>query len=409
MARNYYEEEERKLPTKKIVIASVIAVLVIVLLSCIGSLVEDVENDKIVVNQVPFTGTMNVWSEPGMYPQKFGNTTEYDKAKQLWFGTGGNGQPIPVTFNDASNGKIYGSLRVKLPTDREHMLRIQTDYHGMDYLMNDLVRQTVTKVTYASGTLMSAYESVAEKKNDLIYYITDQLNNGVYKTYVRKIEVTDPITGERKTQNIATLIEDSTAAGGYKRSENSPFAYYGIEISQVSVSEIAYDEKVKQQIAQQQEANMLIQTSKAKAAAAQQEAIRAEEEGKARAAQAKWEQEKVKAVEVTKAEQEYEVARLAALKAGEEKKKIIAEGQAQAEANRLKVAAGLTPQEKMQYTSKIAIGVAEAMAKSQVSWVPSVMIIDGKTQGGAASGMDAVGLKMYLDIADKIAVNASKK
>ena len=56
---------------------------------------------------------------------------------------------------------------------------------------------------------------------------------------------------------------------------------------------------------------------------------------------------------VTKAEQEYEVARLAALKANEEKKKIIAEGQAQAEANRLKVAAGLTPQERMEYTSWI--------------------------------------------------------
>ena len=154
---------------------------------------------------------------------------------------------------------------------------------------------------------------------------------------------------------------------------------------------------------------MLIQTSKAKAAAAQQEAIRAEEEGKARAAQAKWEQEKVKAVEVTKAEQEYEVARLAALKANEEKKKIIAEGQAQAEANRLKVAAGLTPQERMSWNAKIAIGVAEAMAKSNVSWVPNVMIIDGKSQGGAASGMDAVGLKMYLDIADKIAKDASNK
>ena len=397
MNRNYYNEERRTLPTKKIVLASVIAVLAVVFLCCIGSLVEDVDNDKIVVNQVPITGTMNVWSQPGMYAQKFGNTTVYDKAEQLWFGTGGNGQPIPVTFNDASNGKIYGSLRVKLPTDDEHMLRIQTDYHGMDRLMNDLVRQTVTKVTYASGTLMSAYESVAEKKNDLIYYITDQLNNGVYKTYVRKIEVTDPITGERKTQNIATLIEDSTAAGGYKRSENSPFAYYGIEISQVSVSEIAYDEKVKQQIAQQQEANMLIQTSKAKAAAAQQEAIRAEEEGKARAAQAKWEQEKVKAVEVTKAEQEYEVARLAALKANEEKKKIIAEGQAQAEANRLKVAAGLTPQERAEWDYKTRVGVAEAVAKVKL---PTV-VMGGNGNNGNQT-MDIMSLKFATDLVEKL-------
>lgn len=405
----YNEEETRTLPMKKIVLSSVIGILVIVFLCCLGSIVEDVDNEDIVVNQVPITGTMDVWSAPGMYAQKFGRITEYHKTEQLWFGAQGNGEPIPVIFNDASNGEIFGSLRVKLPTDREHMLRIQTDYNGKERLMNDLVRPTVVKVVYASGPLMSAYESVSEKKNNLIEYITDQLNNGVYTTAVKISEVLDPITGETKQQKFAVLIPDSLSAGGFRRSEKSPFEYYGIEIGQVSVSKIDYEDRVKKQIEQQQEANMLVQTSKAKSLAAQQEAIRAEEEGKAQAAKAKWEQEKIKAVEVTKAEQEYEVARLAALKAGEEKKKIIAEGQAQAEANRLKVAAGLTPQERMQYSAKIAIGVAEAMAKSQVSWVPSVMIVDGKTQGGVASGMDAVGLKMYLDIADKIATNASKK
>lgn len=158
--------------------------------------------------------------------------------------------------------QLYGSLRVKLPTDNEHMLRIQTDYNGMDRLMNDLVRPTVTKVIYASGPLMSAFESYAEKKNDLIEYITDQLNNGVYKTTIKHLETIDPLTGEKKTVNVAALIPDSLAAGGFKRSEKSPFTYYGLEIGQVAVSRIAYSDKVNRQIAQQQEANMLIQTSK---------------------------------------------------------------------------------------------------------------------------------------------------
>ena len=150
-------------------------------------------------------------------------------------------------------------------------------------------------------------------------------------------------TGEEKTVKIATLIPDSLSAGGYKRSESSPFAYYGLEIGQVAVSKIAYSDKVNSQIAHQQEANMLIATSKAQAAAAQQESIRAEEEGKAIAMKAKWEQEKVKAVEVTKAEQEYEVARLSALKAKEDAKRIEAQGMAEAAAARAKVLAGLDP------------------------------------------------------------------
>ena len=387
----------RSLPMKKIVMASVIGILVVVFLCCIGSIVEDVKNEDIVVNQVPITGTMYVWSQPGMYAQKFGHTTTYHKTEQLWFGAQNNGEPIPVIFNDASNGLIYGSLRVKLPTDRDHMLRIQTDYNGMDRLMNDLVRPTVVKVVYASGPLMSAYESVSEKKNNLIEYITDQLNNGVYTTSISIEEVIDPISGEKKQQKFAVLIPDSMSAGGFRRSERSPFDYYGIEIGQVSVSKIDYEERVQKQIAQQQEANMLVQTSKAKSLAAQLEAIRAEQEGKAEAAKAKWEQEKIKAVEVTKAEQEYEVARLAALKAEEEKKKIIAEGQAQAEANRLKVAAGLTPQERAEWDYKTKVGVAQAMSQIQL---PKYVVSGGGN--GQSNAMDVMGLKMMKDLVDSM-------
>lgn len=348
---------------------------------------------------------MEYWTTPGYKWQWFGKTTTYYKTQQLWFGSDSEsgeqqGNPIPVIFNDASDGMIYGSLRVKLPTDPKYLARIQTDYNGMDRLMNDLVRPTVTKVIYASGPLMSAFESYAEKKNDLIEYITDQLNNGVYKTAVKQVRVNDAITGEEKTIKIATLIPDSTAAGGYKRSESSPFAYYGLEIGQVAVSKISYSERVNQQIAQQQESNMRVQTAKSQALAAQQETIRLEEQGKAAATQAKWEQEKIKAVEVTKAEQEYEVARLAALKAKEDAKRIEAQGMAEAAAAKAKVLAGLDPLQKATIEKETTIGIAQALAKSNVRWVPEVMIIGGK-DGTSANPMDAVGLNMLLDIAKK--------
>lgn len=389
---------------KKIVAALVVVFAVFCVIS-LGKIGEDVKNETIVVNQYPFTGNMEYWTSPGFHWQWWGKTTIYYKTQQLWFGSDSEagdqqGKPIPVIFNDASDGMIYGSLRVKLPTDPKYLARIQTDYNGMDRLMNDLVRPTVTKVIYASGPLMSAFESYAEKKNDLIEYITDQLNNGVYKTAIKRSEVLDAITGEKKVINVATLIPDSLAAGGYKRSESSPFAYYGLEIGQVAVSKIAYSDKVNRQIAQQQEANMLIQTSRAKSAAAAQEAIRAEEEGKALAMKAKWEQEKIKAVEVTKAEQEYEVARLSALKAKEDAKRIEAQGMAEAAAARAKVLAGLDPLQRATIDKETTIGVAQALANSNVRWVPEVMIIGGK-EGASANPMDAVGLNMLLDIAKK--------
>ena len=392
-----------QLKLKSIISIAIVAVVAIITLCSLGRIGEDVKNEQIVVNQMPFTGTMKYWTTPGFEWQWFGKTTVYYKTQQVWFGADNEegkqmGNPIKVTFNDASDGQIYGSLRVKLPTDPTYLSRIQTDYNGMDRLMQDLIRQQVTKVIYASGPLMSAFESYAEKKNDLIEYITDQLNNGVYKTTVKTIETVDPITGEKKTIKIASLIPDENAPGGYKRSESSPFSYYGLEIGQVSVSRIGYSDKVVKQIEQQQEANMMVQTSKAKTLAAQQEAIRAEEAGKAAAMEAKWQQEKVKAVEVTKAEQEYEVARLAALKAKEEAKRIEAEGQAKAAANRALVNAGLTPLEKATIEKETKIGVAQALSKIQLP----TYVVAGGNGGNGNTAMDAMGLKMMTDLVNQM-------
>ena len=393
--------KDQTIVSKGKILAIILAVFGLIGLICLKSVAEDVRNEEIVVNQFPFTGEMAYWTSPGLKGQWFGKTTYYFKTQQFWFCSSDDdnkqqGTPIPVIFNDASDGQIYGSLRVKLPTDVEHLSRIQTDYNGIDRLMNDLVSQTVTKVIYASGPLMSAFESYAEKKNDLIDYITDQLNNGVYKTTVKTEETVDPVTGEKKTVKLAALIPDENAPGGYKRSEASPFAYYGLSIGQVAVSKIDYSDKVKQQISQQQEANMLIQTSKAKSAAAIQEAVRAEQEGKAVAAKAKWEQEKIKAIEVTKAEQEREVSRLAAEKAEFDKKRIIAEGEAEAAANRAKVAAGLTPQERAEWDYKTKVGVAEAVAKVQLP-----MLVMGNN-GSNSNAMDMMSLKFATDLVDKL-------
>lgn len=368
----------------------------------LGKIGEDVKNETIVVNQFPFTGNMEYWTTPGYHWQWFGKTTTYYKTSQLWFGSDNEegkqmGNPIPVIFNDASDGVIYGSLRVKLPTETKYLERIQTDYNGMDRLMQDLVRPTVTKVIYASGPLMSAFESYAEKKNDLIEYITDQLNNGVYKTTVKQVEVIDQFSGEKKNVKVASLIIDEDAPGGYARSESSPFAYYGLEIGQVAVSKIGYSQKVMQQIAQQQESNMLVQTSRSRTIAAQQETVRIAEEGKAAAEKAKWEQEKIKIVAVTKASQEYEVSRLEALKANEVAKKVKAEGEAQAAAARAKVSAGLEPEVKARIEKETKIGVAEALSKIQL---PKVVMTGGTNTGNSA--MDAMGLKMMTDLVDKL-------
>ena len=145
---------------------------------------------------------------------------------------------------------------------------------------------------------------------------------------------------------------------------------------------------------------MAVVTAKTKSLEAIQKTILVTEQGKQAAESAKWEQEKEKARAVTKAQQDYEVAKLEASKAEEVARKVRAEGEAKAAANAALVRAGLTPLEKATIDKETAIGIAHELAQSKVPWVPSVMF--GGTGGSNGSAMDAVGLKMMMDIVDKM-------
>ena len=395
--------------SKKSILGIVLGVIAALLFVGSFFIFEDADKSKNYVCQMPITGNYKVWTDGGLQMQMFGAVNSYNKTSQVEFSgveknqTGyvavGRTPAAALTFNDKGKGMIVGSFRVVLPTDYQNMSKIQRDFGSEDALIDNLVRPTLYKVVTACGPLMSSLESVSETRTDLIAYITDQLNNGVYKTKAVKTEVLNELTGEMEVRTQSVILEDINAPGGYGRQEISPFSQYGITCGLVSILDIKYDAATQDQIDAQKQANLAVITSKTKSIEAMQRTLQITEEGKAAAEKAKWEQEREKAIAVTKAEQEREVARLAAEKAKFEKEKVIAEGQAQAEANRLKVAAGLTPQEKAEWQYKTTVGVAEALANSKVSWVPEIMI-SGK-DGGSNTAMDAVGLNMLMEVVKK--------
>lgn len=395
--------------SKKSILGIVIGVIAAVLFVASFWIFEDADKSKNYVCQMPITGNYKVWTDGGLQMQMFGSVQSYSKTSQVEFSgveknqTGyvavGRTPAAALTFNDKGKGMIVGSFRVVLPTDEQNMSKIQRDFGSEDALIDNLVRPTLYKVVTACGPLMSSLESVSETRTDLIAYITDQLNNGVYKTKAVKTEVLNELTGEMEVRTQSVILEDVNAPGGYARQEISPFSQYGITCGLVSILDIKYDAATQDQIDAQKQANLAVITSKTKSIEAMQRTLQITEEGKAAAEKAKWEQEREKAIAVTKAEQEREVARLAAEKAKFEKEKVIAEGQAQAEANRLKVAAGLTPQERAEWEYKTTVGVAQALADSKVSWVPEIMI-SGK-DGGSNTAMDAVGLNMLMEVVKK--------
>lgn len=393
--------------SKKSILGIVLGVVAI--LFFIGSffIFEDADKSKNYVCQMPITGNYKVWTDGGLQVQMFGNVESYSKTSQVEFsgveknemGYVGVGRTpaAALTFNDKGKGMIVGSFRVVLPTDHQNMSKIQRDFGSEDALIDNLVRPTLYKVVTACGPLMSSLESVSDTRTDLIAYITDQLNNGVYKTKAVKIEVLNDLTGEMETRSQSIILEDLNAPGGYARQEISPFSQYGITCGLVSILDIKYDAATQDQIDAQKQANLAVITSKTKSIEAMQRTLQITEEGKAAAEKAKWEQEREKAVAVTKAQQEFEVAELNAKKAKQDALRIKYEGEAKAEANKALVLAGLTPSEKAEYEYKTKVGVAEALAKTV--WPKIVM--GGYGNGGNAA-MDVIALRQMTDLVDKM-------
>ena len=88
------------------------------------------------------------------------------------------------------------------------------------------------------------------------------------------------------------------------------------------------------------------------------------------------------------------VAQLNRKKANELAAANIEKGKAEAEINRLKVNAGLTPQERAEFEVKRDIGVAAELAKTKF---PEVMIFGG-SNGNGLNPFDALGLKAMKEM-----------
>ena len=222
--------EKFKFP-KSWIIGLVVAACAIVVMILTANLCEDANKSKNYVCQMPLTGNYHVWTEGGIQWQGFGNVEVYNKTSQVEFTelrkdengyvAEGKNPAAALTFNDKGKGMIVGSFRVVLPNDSQNMEKIQRDFGSEEALINNLVKPTLYKVVTACGPLMSSLESVSETRTDLIADITDQLNNGVYKTRSIKEEVVNELTGDKETRVRAEIITDAHSPGGYARQENS--------------------------------------------------------------------------------------------------------------------------------------------------------------------------------------------
>lgn len=368
-----------------LVVAGVVLLLFLVLS---GSIVENLNADRIMVIQSPISGKLNWYTAPGWKWQGFGRVTKYWKLDTYEF-------KIPVRFNDGGHGTIEGSINYELPFDTEHLNLLHTRYGSQEAIQKQLIETVANKCVYMTGPLMSSKESYAEKRTSLIRYIEDQIANGVYETTQKDVKTKDPITGQEKTVTIVEIVMHNGKEG---RQEDAILTQYAIKTSNFAVVSLPYDDTVEAQIKQQQQLNMQVQTAMAAAKTAEQQAITVAKEGEANAAKAKWEQEVVKAKEVTFAQQKLEVARLDKQAAEQLKLKLILEGEGEAEKRRLIMGADGALTQKLDAYKYAIDRMASAVEKQK--WVPEIQMGNTGTQAstGAQQMIDMLMIKIAKDL-----------
>lgn len=429
MNNNYDSIKEFILSNKK----KLIGLVIIVFIAIFGkALIGYNSSTEILVKQAFPSGELSCINTAGVYWKGFARIYPYSRTKdfyfnsstekvhgQSWEGDDSDEDDITVTLSRNANADISGYLKYAVPTNCEDIIRLHQDQRSDDKVKHELVRNAVLAAVRKTAPLYTAEEAKVTKIAEFRRLAEDQLTEGEYLTTIRELQEkvaedeydsTGKVTKKAEVQKYVVTELKLDSLGNRILIKESALHRYGIKVQQFEIQNVKLDAKAQQQLDIVKEREMQRVANATAAETAKQTALKEEAEGKARVAKAKADQEVIKITEVTKAEKEkavaeleakkeYEVARLAALTAQEEAKKIKAEGEAKAAANRALVSAGLTPLERAQIEKETKIGVAEALAKSTNPLVPTIMM---GGEGKGSNPMDAVGLKYMMDIAEKL-------
>lgn len=402
-----------------------VAIAALVLLISIPQIIEVLDAKHVMTIQYP-NGNIETFTEPGPKMQWFGTVTKYERRASYEFDSdpacpkssqGGHGYSAQkIRFAEGGHAFLCGKLQWEMPTKPDRLIAIQKDFSSQNAIEQSLVGPALTNAIYFSGQTMTSQESSAERRGELLSYIEDQLKNGVYRTVTRQERQIDPITKQERNITRVEIVIDKD--GKPLRSNRSAIGEYGITLVQTSISEIKYEKEVEDQIKLQQQAQAAIKISIANATKAEQDARTAEEQGKANAATAKWLQEKIKATEVTKAEQEKAVATLNAEKERDvaklakdaaefTKQEQILLGQGESERKRLVMSADGQLALKLETLKEINFRYADAIKGAQPhAWSPTVVMGAGASgsPNTAAALVDLLMAKTARDLAVDVRV-----
>lgn len=317
---------------------------------------------------------------------------------------------INVRFIDKVDANVYASVRFEMPNDDESFIKLVETYRQPSNLINNTLLPTVSEQLKNVTFMYSAEDYVSGSATDYRMTIEDALKNGGF--VVKKVEVRDTIYNEtgvdsllkkkRSIKEINKFIRNEKIfVNGIPKRIPHEINVNKIITAQVIIDDVdlnkAFEDKLKQQ--RDISAEKIIEIQKVETARAAQQRIVAEGERDKAAERVKQEKLQVNtliAIETRVKEEESnrQLAEIAVKTAELEAKALLIKEKAEADANRLKVNAGLTPQERAQIEKETRIGVAHELSNMQV---PTNMIINGE-KGSSNSTESLLQIKLLKDL-----------
>lgn len=379
------------------VLRGLIAVIGLVLLT---KMLVVANNHEVIAITYP-NGHVAFLTESGPACQCLGSIETFDKLTPYAFEEG-------IQFNDGAHATLKGSVNVEMPLDVEHLTAMYQRFKSPEAIETSLIQTNIQKAVYLTGQMMSSTESYAEKRADLLRYVEDQAQNGVYQTRRVTVDVTDPLDTS-KTKSITQVQVVLGPNGLPAREETGVLSRYGITTSNFNFT-IEYKKEVEDQIQAQQKLAQDINTSIAQAKKAEQRTITVEKDGQADAAAAKWEQEKINATQEAQNEQIVKNAKLNRERAEADKQANILEGEGLAEKQRLIMQANGALETKLNAWLKAQEMWSSAFKGYAGAVVPQIVSGGGAgAQNGALTFMDLMTAKTAKDLALDMSVQGSKK
>jgi len=309
--------------------------------------------------------------------------------------------PKDGTFSEGDNAELEHTVKWDLPSSEAMMLDLHITYNNYENLMSTTLLSYQKKIASFSTQRMSSEAHYSGGKSQLDQYFQDQLRNGQVLLETN----TKTRTLEDGSQETYIDVKPKLNANGEMVRVESDIQTFGILSTYTSMDNVHYVEEIDVKLRQKIKYAADKANSKQELIAAQQEEQTAIVKGRKLIAERTATEEADEIESVIRARK----AKLVAAEKLEEDKykaaSTLALKKAEAEGDKLKVMAGLSPLEQAKIDKETAIGVAQALAGPNGIVFPKIVVSGGDSNSGGNGALQTVQIKMLNELAKSMSTN----